>query len=325
MNALTKTITVILLALITSASFAEGDYIWEAKFKKELPKAEKGDVKSQYEVGEMYEKGRGAVKDEKKAFDWYLKAAKQGNKKAAYRVGLFYYEGSVVTQNFPEARTWFSKSAEKNYVRAQYYLGKIYENGQGVNQDYDTARKWYEKALGGGYGIASQGINRIVKKQESLDQARARTTARVKRRPPPPPKPFIPKASTRDRLLAGKWKNGHRDAEYMPSSLTSCKKKNNNLECDSKEQTRSIGVASITYTTKAIIYSFQGNGEFKVSYRNKVTKIKVTDQDFADSGRKVPVSLGWQDAEHRLVCEFDDSKSISCTKDKTREITLKSS
>jgi hypothetical protein len=319
MNSLTKTCFLILLFLTATTSFAAGDYIWEAKFKRELPKAEQGNVQSQYAVGEMYEKGKGAVRDEKKAFDWYMKAAKQGHKKAAYRVGLFFYEGSSGAQDFHQARSWFNKSAEKNYVRAQYYLGKIYENGQGVKQDLDTARKWYEKALAGGYGLAAKGINRIAKKQENMAAARKRINVRAKR---PPPKPFIPTKSTRDRLLVGHWKRGKHDVEYMPSALTSCKKKNRNLECNSQERTRNIGMADITYTTKAIIYSFKGNGEFKVSYRNKVTKIKVTDDDFAASGRKVPVSLGWQDAEHRLMCAFDDKKSISCTKDKTREITL---
>ena len=80
--------------IITPVTFAAGDYVWEAKFKKALPKAERGDVKSQYVVGEMYEKGKGAVRDTKQAFQWYSKAAEQGNNKATYKIGLFYYKGS---------------------------------------------------------------------------------------------------------------------------------------------------------------------------------------------------------------------------------------
>ena len=122
----------ILIGGLSSVAQAAGDYIWEGKFKEALPKAEQGDVKSQYAVGEMYEKGKGAVKDSKKAFEWYSKSAAQNNNKAAYKVGLAYLEGRGVKKNYSEAYKWFKKSAAKNYVRAEYYLGEMYENGQGV-------------------------------------------------------------------------------------------------------------------------------------------------------------------------------------------------
>jgi hypothetical protein len=81
-------------------------------------------------------------------------------------------------------------------------------------------------------------------------------------------------------------------------------------------------MADIDYTTKAIIFGFKPEGSFKVSYRNEVTKITVTDPEFADSGEKVPVQLGWQDAEHQLTCQFENDLSVACTKNKTRSIKL---
>ena len=83
-------VALVLMIGFSSVTLAAGDYVWEEKFKKALPKAEQGDAKSQYTVGEMYEKGKGAVRDSKKAFEWYLKSAQQNNKKAAYKVGLGY-------------------------------------------------------------------------------------------------------------------------------------------------------------------------------------------------------------------------------------------
>jgi hypothetical protein len=319
-----KIITLILFSGLFTQAFAAGDYIWEAKFKKALPKAEQGDAKSQYAVGEMYEKGKGAVRDAQKAFEWYSKAAEQGNKKAAYKVGRAYLDGKGVRRNNHKALSWFKKSASKKYVRAEYYLGVMYENGKGVSRNYDEASKWYKRALAGGYGSASEGLERVAKAKQASQQER-RQAAVQKPRPKPAPKPKPkPKAkSTKDKVLAGGWKKRNKSVEYLPSSLTQCKDKGVRVECISADISRNIGMADINYTTKAILFSFKNNGSFKVSYRNNVSKINVTDPDFAASGGKVPVTLGWQDAEHKLACQLESDHSMVCTKNKLRKIKFR--
>jgi TPR repeat protein len=308
-------------------TFAAGDYIWEEKFKKELPKAEQGDSDAQYAVGEMYEKGKGAVRDQQKAFEWYNKSADQGNVKAAYKLGLAYLKGNGVSKNYSKARSWLEKSANKDYVRAQYYLGEIYENGHGVSQDYDEAMKWYKRALKGGFGSASESIRRVARAQEREDEARSRRVAAARRaeaKAKPKPKPAPAKPNTpKDKVMAGGWKKRNNPAEYLPSNVTQCKDQGSRIECLSAELKRNIGMADINYTTKAILFGFKPNGSFKISYRNNVTKITVTDPDFAASGRKVPVTLGWQDADHQLECEFENDRTLSCTKNKLRSITLR--
>lgn len=310
MSYLTKTAAFLLVALYASTTLAAGDYILEAKFKRELPKAEQGDPKAQYAVGEMYEKGKGTAKDEGKAFDWYWKAANKNNKKAAYKVGLFHYNGIVVKRDYKKAHTWFTKSAEKDYVRAQYYLGELYEHGRGVSKNNKTALEWYKRALAGGYGAASDGILRVTKSKEKkkfLSRPKVSPDARQ---------------VTKNSVLRGGWKKRNRPAEYLPSELTNCKAKKSNIECLSKDITRNIGMADITYTIKAVLFSFTGDNFFKVSYRNNVSKIDVTDEEFVESGGKVPVKIGWQDAEHKLSCELEDNKNITCTKNKLRKIKL---
>lgn len=310
----------IILASFSAASFAAGDYVWEEKFKKELPKAEQGNAKSQYTVGEMFEKGKGAERSSQKAFEWYSKSAAQDNKKAAYKVGMAYLEGKGAKKDYKKALKWFKKSAGKKYVRAQYYLGTMYENGKGVLKDYDEAMKWYKRALSGGYGSASDGIQRVSRAQKKSERAV------VKARPKPAPKPKSkPKAapkpkSTKQKVMAGGWKKRNKSVEFLPSSVTQCKDTGNRVECVSAELKRNIGMADIDYTTKAILFSFKPSGTFKVSYRNNVAKIKVTDPEFAESGGKVPVTLGWQDAEHKLTCSFENDRSLVCTKNKTRKI-----
>ncbi|MCF6336615.1 MAG: sel1 repeat family protein [Gammaproteobacteria bacterium] len=320
---------IILLVITTgffSHTFAVDDYIWEEKFKKALPKAEQGDTKSQYAIGEMFEKGKGTIKDPKKAFEWYHKAAKQNNKKAAYKVGRAYLEGKGVSRNYKKAHDWFRSSANQKYVRAEYYLGALYEYGQGVSKNYNEALKWYKQALAGGYSRASDGIKRVAKAQKSAEQKRRAAivkTVKPKTVPKPKPKPVPKIKSTKDKVLAGGWKKRNKPVEYLPSSLTQCKNEEERVECQSVDISRNIGMADISYTTKATLFDFEDNGSFNISYRNNVSKITVTDPEFAESGRKVPVTLGWQDADHELACQFENDRSLTCTKNKLRKITLR--
>ncbi len=324
----------IILLIVTTGFFSHAlavdDYIWEEKFKKALPKAEQGDTKSQCAIGEMLEKGKGTVKDIKKAFEWYHKAAKQNDKKAAYKVGLAYLEGKSVSRNYKKAHDWLRSSANQKYVRAEYYLGTLYENGQGVSKNYSEALKWYKQALAGGYAKASEGIKRVAKAQKSAKQKRraaAIKAAKPKTVPKPIPKPKpVPKIkSTKDKVMAGGWKKRNKSVEYLPSSLTQCNDEKNEeeqVECLSVDISRNIGMADINYTTKATLFDFEDNGSFKITYRNNVSKITVTDPEFAESGRKVPITLGWQDADHKLVCQFENESSLTCTKNKLRKIKL---
>ncbi|MCK4587216.1 MAG: sel1 repeat family protein, partial [Gammaproteobacteria bacterium] len=309
----------LVLLLSTPLAFAAGDYVWEAKFAKELPKAEQGNVKSQYAIGEMYEKGKGTEADINKAFKWYLEAANQGDKKAAYKVGLFYYKGQGVTKSYRIARTWLTKSADKKYVRAEYYLGEIYENGRGVSRNNSTALKWYKRALAGGYGTAAEGIKRVASAQAASKNVKS---SKKPRRDSSPTIKVKKKTKPIKTVLKGGWKKRKRPVEYLPSSVNDCKRTGKNLECQSDLLKRNIGMADINYTTKAIIFGFKSDGRFKVSYRNNVKSINVTDEEFAESGESVPVKLGWQDAEHKLACQIESSKKIICTKNKTRKITL---
>ncbi|WP_455199581.1 hypothetical protein, partial [Kaarinaea lacus] len=198
-----------------------------------------------------------------------------------------------------------------DYARSQYYLGEMYENGFGVGKNTNTAMDWYKLALAGGYSSAADGIERIKtskkKKPRFLKRPKVKPDARQ---------------VTKDSVLRGGWTKRNKPVEYLPSEITDCKSKGAKIECLSKNITRNIGMADITYTTKAVIFSFTGDNLFKISYRNNVSKIKVTDEDFAESGEPVPVKVGWQDAEHTLSCELENDKSVLCTKNRLRKVKL---
>ena len=318
----------IMLTLPVAGFAYQDDYVWQEKFKKALPKAQAGNAEAQFDVGNMFEKGNGVARDETKAFEWYLKAAKQNHDKAAFEVGFAYLRGVGISKNYDKALKWLSSSAEYNNVRAYYFLGTMYEKGKGVSVNLDKALRWYTRASKGGYAVAEERVIEVtakVKRADARQQAkvineqrkRQARLARTKNKAPKSQKQNVKKL-----LLAGDWSKRNKPAEYLPSKYTQCKDKGKTIECVSKEVKRNIGMADISYTTKAVVYGMKDSGDFKVSYRNNVTDIKVTDAEFTEAGGKVPVKLGWQDAEHKLTCNFNNKKELNCKKNKLRSITF---
>ncbi|MGD8566540.1 MAG: tetratricopeptide repeat protein [Gammaproteobacteria bacterium] len=320
-------IVLIFCVLVPLSTYAfKDDYVWQEKFKQQMPLAENGNVEAQYDIGTMYERGNGVAKSMEKAFEWYMKSAKQGNDKAAYKVGLSYLHGKGVSKDYDKAMEWLKKAADKNNVRAFYFIGSMYEKGHGVSKNLDTALRWYTRAYKGGYMIAkqrAQEIKDIVKEREvQAELKRQRELQRRRAAMAKSPPISSKKTNVKKLLLAGGWSKSHKPAEYLPSKVTNCKDKGRTIECVSEEVTRNIGMADIRYRTKAILYSLDDEKNFKVSYRNNVVDIKVTDPAFTANGGKVPVKMGWQDAEHKLVCSVANKKELKCVKNKTRDMTF---
>lgn len=330
-------LTLLFLFPLTVSAY-ESDYIWEDKLKANLPVAERGDMAAQYAVGVMYEKGRGTDRNQVVAFKWYVKAAKQGNKKAAFKVGYGFLKGRGVSKDTVKAHKWLTLSSKKGYERAEFYLGEMYEKGNGVTRNYATALTWYRKALQGGFEPAAMRINNIKtarKKQEkdrqtALKKTRRRNEAKANRQLVRQKKAHAQSVSitqskytTKELILQGGWKKRNRPAEYMPSSISTCKDTGSTIECLSNTLTRNIGMADISYQTKAIVFGIKDSGAFKISYRNNVLDIKITDPEFQESGATVPVTLGWQKAKHSLVCKIKNSvNKITCKKNKFRTVKL---
>jgi TPR repeat protein len=62
------------------AAYENGDYA--LALKEIRPLAEQGDAKAQFNLGMMYDLGRGVPQDHVQAYMWYNLAAAQGDKKA---------------------------------------------------------------------------------------------------------------------------------------------------------------------------------------------------------------------------------------------------
>src|SRR6266496_4295844 len=69
----------------------------------------------------------------------YRGRAEQGDAKAEYSLGNSYAHGRGVPQDYVEAVRWFRKAADQGDATGQDGLGYMYYHGQGVTQDYAEA------------------------------------------------------------------------------------------------------------------------------------------------------------------------------------------
>ena len=115
-----------------------------------LPLAENGDVRAQYAVGRLYEKGKGVERDFAQAFIWYRKAAEKNHPDSQYRLAVGYATGLGVKKDESAALSWLRKAANNGQKRAQKVLAQAYEEGRlGLTADPKQAKYWYDKANSG--------------------------------------------------------------------------------------------------------------------------------------------------------------------------------
>ncbi len=130
------------------AAYEQKDYATALRLWR--PFAEQGNADAQYNLGVMYDKGKGVPQDYVQAVAWYRKAADRGNAIAQYNLGNRYDNGKGVPQDYVQAVPWYRKAADQGYAWGQRNLGVMYTNGQGVPQDYVQAHKWFNLAAAAG-------------------------------------------------------------------------------------------------------------------------------------------------------------------------------
>ena len=116
--------------------------------------AEQGHAGAQNNLGVSYQSGEGVAKDARQAVLWFRKAAEQGNALAQANLGTMYKSGEGVAQDARQAVLWFRKAAEQGHAGAQDHLGTMYYVGEGVAKDVHQAVLWYRKAAEQGHAVA---------------------------------------------------------------------------------------------------------------------------------------------------------------------------
>jgi len=127
--------------------------------------AELQDVKSQYKLGECFERGSlGCPVDAAQSIHWYTVSAEAGDPKAQFALAGWNLTGAenVMDANDQEAFRLCTLSAKQGYPKAEYALGYFYEMGVGVPINEAESHKWYKKAADHGDRRAKDKINGIL-------------------------------------------------------------------------------------------------------------------------------------------------------------------
>ncbi len=128
------------LRAFDAGNYAEARQIW-----REL--ADAGNVKAQYGLGVLYERGLGDIpRNYGRAAHWYARAAGEGHPAARNNLALMYANGLGVDRSQERAVRLWTEAAEDGHAMAQFNLGLAYSRGEGVQADNATARKWFRRA-----------------------------------------------------------------------------------------------------------------------------------------------------------------------------------
>jgi formylglycine-generating enzyme required for sulfatase activity len=86
-----------------------------------------------------------ARRRETEAAQWFVKAANAGNAEAQYQMGSMYETGRGVATNNQVAFTWYLAAARQSSAPAKLKLVEMYQQGRGVARNWEEAWKWRER------------------------------------------------------------------------------------------------------------------------------------------------------------------------------------
>jgi|AntRauTorcE11897_2_1112592.scaffolds.fasta_scaffold00990_13 TPR repeat protein len=119
-----------------------------------MSSALQGNANAQYNLANMYRKGKGIKRNMAEAARWYLLAALQGNMYAQNAMAFMYKEGYGITQDKEKAIEWYRRAAEQKLGVAQFHLARLYEQAgkkpglepQKRDSYFSLAAIWYYHA-----------------------------------------------------------------------------------------------------------------------------------------------------------------------------------
>lgn len=124
-------------------------------FKYYILASEQGSSEALFKLYTIYLNGtHGEKKDNKKAWDYLMKAIKINNNNAINSYGNHLYTGDLVNKDHRAAFNNFKKASMMNNLNAINSLGVCYEEGNGVEADYKKAFDCYMYASLKGHYLA---------------------------------------------------------------------------------------------------------------------------------------------------------------------------
>lgn len=145
--------------VVSLVLFVTSMLLWPAASHAQIPialedltaRAQSGDAKAQFSLGQAYLQGEGVPKDINLALEWYRKAADQNYADAENDLAALYAKGVGVTKDFAQALHWYRRAADHGSKTAQSALGSAYLYGYGVPKNAEASAKWYLMAARRGH------------------------------------------------------------------------------------------------------------------------------------------------------------------------------
>ena len=157
---------------ITTAQAANYD---AGVFEFQQKLAKNGNPQAQYNLGSMYENGRGTAQNFDKARSWYKKSSAKNYKPAIQRLTFLDIKRSGFKQSH---KVWYKElktDAKQGNPEALFILGAMNENGIGIKKSLKNARAYYKEAsIRGNYDAEHQ----LYAVEEKINQAKAKKLAK---------------------------------------------------------------------------------------------------------------------------------------------------
>jgi len=118
--------------------------------------ADQGMPQAMVRLAGIYFNDTGSKGDPMKALEWYQKAADKGDRDAYYRLGLLSEAGVTTKINFEEALKYYEKSATLGNQKGMLAAARMYQYGMGVEQNKQQAEMYYKMLADLGNTFAEQ-------------------------------------------------------------------------------------------------------------------------------------------------------------------------
>jgi TPR repeat protein len=122
-----------------------------------------GVAESEHCLGLSYRDGCGIEKNDKKAFEWFLKSAQHGDSSAQNNLGNFLLYGRGCNKNENMARQWFKKSANFFLPEGLYNYAAMLIEGTGGSMDIPEALELLKAASQRGLSQATEKLQYLYR------------------------------------------------------------------------------------------------------------------------------------------------------------------
>lgn len=114
-------------------------------------------------LADMFTGPNGVPQQPQLVFDLHRAAAERGNHRSEFEVGRIYRSGYLGAPDYGQALIWFNRAAAAQYGPAYQFIGAMYELGQGTEASPAMARSYYEKAANIGVSGAIQRLGELYR------------------------------------------------------------------------------------------------------------------------------------------------------------------